>query len=61
MKNPKTERVPVMWDRAFLDKIDDFRFQNRIGSRSAAVRKLVELGLRQQAKKKEKAGPPATA
>lgn len=61
MKNPKTERVPVMWDRTFLDKIDDFRFQNRIGSRSAAVRKLVEMGLEKQAKKKEKAGPPTTA
>jgi metal-responsive CopG/Arc/MetJ family transcriptional regulator len=28
-----------------LDRIDDFRFNNRINSRSEAVRKLIEAGL----------------
>jgi metal-responsive CopG/Arc/MetJ family transcriptional regulator len=28
-----------------LDRIDDFRFNNRINSRSEAVRRLIESGL----------------
>ena len=28
-----------------LDRIDDFRFNNRINSRSSAVRQLIEAGL----------------
>ena len=38
-----------------LDRIDDFRFDNRINSRSEAVRQLIEAGLesvRPKAKKK---------
>ena len=38
-----------------LDRIDDFRFDNRINSRSEAVRRLIESGLesvKPKAKKK---------
>ena len=31
-----------------LKKIDDFRFGNRIGSRSEAVRQLIEEGLKKK-------------
>ena len=40
-------------DDDLFKKIDDYRFENRINSRSEAVRKLVEEGL----KKSEKAKP----
>jgi len=35
-----------------LKQIDDFRFANRICSRSEAVRQLIEAGLKAKAKKK---------
>lgn len=38
-----------------LDRIDDFRFENRINSRAEAIRQLIEAGLavsKPKAKKK---------
>lgn len=32
-------------DKELLNQIDDFRFDNRINSRSEAVRQLIEAGL----------------
>ena len=48
-----------MWEPSLLKKIDDFRFEQRIGARAAAVRALVEKGL--EAIENEKAGSPTTA
>ena len=33
--------------KELLKKIEDFRFDNRIGSRSEAVRQLIEKGLKE--------------
>ena len=33
-------------DDEFLKRIDDFRFSNRINSRSEAIRRLIEEGLK---------------
>lgn len=59
MTEAKTERVPIMWEPSLIKKIDDYRFEQRIGARAAAVRALVEKGL--QATENEKAGSPLTA
>lgn len=45
MDERKTERVPVMFEPSLLKEIDDYRFNNRIGSRAKAVRRLIEAGL----------------
>lgn len=36
-----------------LKRIDDFRFDNRINSRSEAIRKLIESGLKKSKPKKK--------
>lgn len=41
----KTERVPIMCSPELVKRIDDYRFANRIGSRSKAIRILVENAL----------------
>ena len=38
-------RLQIMLDGAELAAIDDYRFQNRIPSRAAAVRQLLRLGM----------------
>ena len=38
-------RLQIMLDEPELAAIDDYRFQNRIPSRAAAVRQLLRLGL----------------
>jgi hypothetical protein len=38
-------RLQIMLEDAELAAIDDYRFQNRIPSRAAAVRQLLRLGL----------------
>ncbi|MCD7034334.1 hypothetical protein LRR81_08810 [Metabacillus sp. GX 13764] len=53
-KNPSTS---ISWDENILSMVDDFRFENRIDNRSAAVQKLVRMGLKYQAlleKKRER-------
>ncbi len=42
----KDQRVPVMMTRTELKAVDDWRFANRVGSRSEAIRQLVTLGLK---------------
>jgi metal-responsive CopG/Arc/MetJ family transcriptional regulator len=39
-------------DETLLKKIDDFRFENRISTRSEAVRRLIEEALAKYKKKK---------
>lgn len=41
----KTERLQIVVEPSILDRIDDFRFSSRIGSRSEATRRLLIKGL----------------
>ncbi|OOL18070.1 hypothetical protein BRY73_08405 [Ochrobactrum sp. P6BS-III] len=41
----ETERLHIKITKAELDAIDDWRYENRIPSRSEAVRRLVQGGL----------------
>lgn len=45
-KKPRENRVPIMMSDEELSAIDDWRFANRIATRSDAVRRLVQIGLR---------------
>ena len=38
-------RFTIIVDEKFLEKIDDFRFENRFQSRSAAAIEIMRLGL----------------
>lgn len=41
----RTERVPLMLRPDEVEAIDEFRFAYRCGSRSVAIRKLIDIGL----------------
>ena len=41
-------------DKKLLERINDFRFENRIETRSEAIRMLVEKGLKDYEKKSDK-------
>lgn len=47
--------VTVIVDERLMSEIEEYRFGNRIGSRSEALRRLIEKGLRfdQQEKSKD--------
>lgn len=53
----KKPRYTVIVDEELLKRIDDFRFENRYPSRSAATLELIHLGLevieKKQAKEKK--------
>lgn len=44
-KAPKDNRVPIMFSDGELDAIDEWRFANRISSRSEAIRRLCRIAL----------------
>lgn len=44
-KKPRENRVPIMMSDEELTAIDDWRFANRVATRSDAVRRLVQIGL----------------
>lgn len=46
----RTERVPIMMTKEEVVALDDWRFANRIDSRSDAIRKLVRAGLDAESK-----------
>jgi len=46
--NPK---VLITLDKGLLEKIEDFRYGNRIPTRSEAVRRLIKEGLERYVKK----------
>ena len=50
----KKPLITLVVDEKFLEQIDDFRFDNRISSRSEAIRILVEAGLKAKPKTKKK-------
>ena len=41
----RTEKIQVMLDDSELAAIDDWRFENRVPSRAAAIRELIRRGL----------------
>lgn len=43
---PRENRVPIMMSDAELQAIDDWRFSNRVATRSEAIRRLCQVGLR---------------
>ena len=45
MAGLKTERIPIMFDRELVERIDDYSFAARIRTRSEAVRHLIREGL----------------
>ena len=49
-------RYTIIVDEELLKKIDDFRFENRYPSRSAATLDLIRLGM--ESLKKEQQGKP---
>lgn len=46
-------RYTVVVDEDLLRQIDDFRFENRFPSRSAATLELIRLGIRQLEREKQ--------
>ncbi|OUP42735.1 ribbon-helix-helix domain-containing protein [Pseudoflavonifractor sp. An187] len=46
-------RYTVIVDEELLKEIDDFRFENRYASRSAATLELIRIGIEQLKKEKE--------
>lgn len=44
-KEPRENRVPIMMSDEEVGAIDDWRFSNRVATRSDAVRRLAQLGL----------------
>lgn len=44
-KKPRENRVPIMMSDDELTAIDDWRYANRVATRSDAVRRLVQIGL----------------
>ncbi len=55
MLGSRETRIQIMLDNAELAAIDDWRFKQRMPSRAAAIRQLLQVGLA------EAAGSPATA
>ena len=47
-------RYTVIVDDELLKRIDDFRFENRYSSRSAATLELIRVGLEELEKEKKK-------
>ncbi|MBF0567109.1 MAG: hypothetical protein HQK89_17935 [Nitrospirae bacterium] len=49
----KDEKIVFYTSRSQLDKIEDFRYANRISSRAEAVRKLIDLAIESIIQKKK--------
>ena len=57
MDKPETERVITPLPKSLVAEIDDYRFTNRIPSRSEAIRQLLRAGLETKAKKPPEPSP----
>jgi len=44
-------KILITFDENLLKRIDDYRFENRINSRSEAIRRLIEESLKKHEKK----------
>lgn len=47
-------KIILVMEKDLLKRIDDFRFENRINSRSDAIRQLIESGLKESPKPKKR-------
>jgi len=47
-------KIILVMENDLLKRIDDFRFENRINTRSETIRLLIEAGLKVKAKAKKK-------
>jgi metal-responsive CopG/Arc/MetJ family transcriptional regulator len=47
-KEMKELRIPLMMEASLLQQIDTYRFDNRIGSRGEAMRKLLREALNKE-------------
>lgn len=45
MKEARSAKVQLMVEPSLIGRIDDWRFTNRVGSRSQAMRSLINSGL----------------
>ena len=43
--SPMSERIITPMPKALLEAVEDYRFSNRIGSRSEAIRRLLDQAL----------------
>jgi metal-responsive CopG/Arc/MetJ family transcriptional regulator len=43
--SPPASRIAIPMPQSLIDRIDDWRFENRIASRAEAVRTLLETAL----------------
>ena len=50
-KNPK---ILISLNKNLIEKVDDYRYENRIPSRSEAIRRLLNEALKQYEKKVKK-------
>jgi metal-responsive CopG/Arc/MetJ family transcriptional regulator len=49
----KKDIITISIDKELIAHIDDFRFENRISSRSEAIRRLIEEALKKHEKKEK--------
>jgi metal-responsive CopG/Arc/MetJ family transcriptional regulator len=54
MKTQKPQILLTFTDDDLLKRVDDYRFENRINSRSEAIRNLIEAGLAESRTTKKK-------
>jgi hypothetical protein len=47
-------KIILVMENDLITRIDDYRFENRINSRSEAIRRLIEEGLKKVAKPEKK-------
>jgi hypothetical protein len=45
MEEPNSERIITPMPKSLVTAIDDYRFANRIESRAATIRRLIQAGL----------------
>ncbi|WP_116654887.1 hypothetical protein [Pelagibacterium sediminicola] len=45
MIEPRTERITMMMEKSLVQRIEDYRFAARKGSRASAMRSLIQLAL----------------
>ena len=50
----KKPQILLVVEEELLEQIDDYRFDNRISSRSEAVRQLIKAGLKKKTKPTKK-------
>lgn len=55
MDEANSERIITPMSKSLVEAIDDFRFANRVASRSEAIRQLISMGL-EAAKSQQKRG-----